>query len=472
MQPLIVLNVVGLSPKHIGPDTPNLATLANRGAMRPLTTVTPAVTCTVQSTLLTGLRPDQHGAVANGWFFENLGEIFFWRQSARLISGERVWEAARRYNPDFTCANLFWWYAMHNSADISVTPRPMYLADGRKIPDCWAAPVGLREELTQKLRSFPLFSFWGPATSIKSSQWIADCALHVRRTRAPTLTLVYLPHLDYDLQRLGPNHPQIKTALREVDAVCGILIEDATRDGAKVIVLSEYGITPVSTPIHVNRALRQSKWLEVRTELGGEHLDLAASAAFAVADHQIAHVYVRRKELTSSVAAVLRELDGVEAVFTGEERGKLGLDHPRSGDLVALARADAWFTYYHWLDDADAPDYARTVDIHRKPGYDPVELFLDPAIRFPKLTVGWRLAKRKLGFRTMMDVIPLNAALVKGSHGRVTDDPADGPVLISSDAALLPDGALAATEVKNLILDHVFARNTRHLTREDRHHVA
>ena len=456
MRPLIVLNVVGLSPKHIGQHTPCLLRLAEDGAMRSLATVTPAVTCTVQSTLLTGLLPDRHGIVANGWFFKDLGEIFFWRQSARLVSGERVWEAARRYDPDFTSANLFWWYAMHNSADISVTPRPMYLADGRKIPDCWASPSGLREELTEKLGRFPLFSFWGPATTIQSSRWIADCALHIRRTRAPMLTLVYLPHLDYDLQRLGPEHPGIKTALREIDAVCGDLIDDTRRDGAEVIVLSEYGITAVSTPVHINRELRRAGWLEARMEFGGEQLDIAASAAFAVADHQIAHVYLRRKELASEVAALLRELDGVESVFVAEQRGLLSLDHPRSGDLVALARANAWFTYYHWLDDARAPDYARTVEIHRKPGYDPVELFLDPALRFPKLSVAWRLAKRAAGLRALMDVIPLDAGLVRGSHGRRTDDPMDGPLVISSRPDLEPTGPVRADAVKALMLRRLF----------------
>ena len=337
----------------------------------------------------------------------------------------------------------------------SVITRPMYLADGRKIPDCWAQPPGLREELTKELGAFPLFSFWGPATSIRSSQWIGDCALHVRRTRAPTLTLVYLPHLDYDLQRLGPDHPAIAAALREIDAVCGALIEDASRDGAEVLVVSEYGITAVSTAIPINRALREAGWLAVRSEFGGEQVDLAASSVFSVADHQIAHVYVRRKDLMGAAAALVAELDGVETVFCGDERGRLGLDHPRSGDLVALARADAWFTYYYWLDDAKAPDYARTVDIHRKPGYDPVELFLDPAIRFPKLAVAWRLAKRAAGLRTLMDVIPLDASLVRGSHGRPTDDPADGPLVIASRADLAP-GPVPAHAVKALVLRLLF----------------
>ena len=203
MHPTLVLLIVGLTPRHLGPDTPRLSALARAGAMRPLSTVTPAVTCTVQATFMTGGQPRDHGIVANGWLFRDLMEIWLWRQSNRLVGGEKIWEAAKRRDPAFTCANLFWWYNMAATHDFGVTPRPIYKSDGRKLPDCYAQPLGLREELTQALGPFPLFHFWGPATSIASSRWIADATLHVRRTRAPTLTLAYLPHLDYDLQRLG-----------------------------------------------------------------------------------------------------------------------------------------------------------------------------------------------------------------------------------------------------------------------------
>jgi predicted AlkP superfamily pyrophosphatase or phosphodiesterase len=456
MHPTIVINVVGLTPRMIGADTPNLQQLAAVGAMRQLATVVPAVTCTAQTTFLTGLLPREHGIVANGWYFRDLSEVLFWRQSNRLVAGERVWDAARRREPAFTCANMFWWYNMYATADIGVTPRPMYPADGRKIPDCYTAPRELRDELTARFGRFPLFSFWGPATSIVASEWITRSALHVRRERKPTLTLVYLPHLDYVLQRLGPNVLQVARDLREVDALCGEIIDDARRDGARVIVLSEYGITPVSRPIDINRALRRAGFIAVREELGREQLDPGASAAFAVADHQIAHIYVAAKDRLTEVKALIAALPGIERVLDDTTKPEFGLDHTRSGELVALARADSWFTYYYWLDDAKAPDYARTVDIHRKPGYDPVELFLDPSIRLPKLSIGWRLAKRALGSRTLMDVIPLDATLVKGSHGRPTDDPVDGPVLISSDADLLPPGPVAATGVKALILRHLF----------------
>ena len=461
MQATVVIDVVGLTPALLGEHTPNLQRLVGQGGMRPLRTVVPAVTCTAQTSFLTGLPPREHGIVGNGWYFRDLSEIWFWRQSNRLVAGERLWEAGRRLDPAFSCANLFWWYNMYASADIGVTPRPMYPADGRKIPDCYAAPPDLREELTARLGRFPLFHFWGPGADIVSSQWIADCAMHVRRTRKPTLTLIYLPHLDYNLQRLGPRHPDLANDLEAIDAICGELIDQARAEGATVVVLSEYGMTEVSRPVHINRALREAGFIQVRDELGREQLDPGASAAFAVADHQVAHVYVQRAEMVAEVKALVEALPGVERVLDEHGKAELKLDHPRSGELVAVAQADAWFTYYYWLDDAKAPDYARTVDIHRKPGYDPVELFVDPEIRFPKLAIGWRLAKRALGLRTLLDVIGLDATLVKGSHGRITDRTEDGPLFISSEPGLLPEGAVAATDVKGLILDHVFGRESR-----------
>ena len=456
MRPTIVLLVVGLTPRHLGPHTPLLTAFARAGAMRPLRTVTPAVTCTVQATFMTGGLPCDHGIVANGWLFRDLMEVWLWRQSNRLVAGEKLWEAGRRRDPAFTTANLFWWYNIGASHDIGVTPRPIYKSDGRKLPDCYTQPLALRDELTRALGPFPLFHFWGPATSIASSRWIADAALHVRRTRSPTLTLVYLPHLDYDLQRLGPDHPRIAQSLRAVDTVAGDLIADAQRDGARVLVLSEYGITPVSTPIHVNRALREAGLLSVRVEDGGELLDIPQSKAFAVADHQVAHIYVRNAHMTADVKRIVAALPGVEQVLDRAGQAAVGLDHDRSGELVAIARADAWFTYYYWLDDRRAPDFARLVDIHRKPGYDPVELFFDPAIRCPALAAAWRLAARRLGFAALMDLIPLDATLIKGSHGRPTDDPADGPVFLSSEPRLLGEGAVAATDVKDIALRHVF----------------
>lgn len=466
MRPTLVLLVVGLTPRLVGPHTPNLSALARGGGMRPLTTVMPAVTCSVQATLVTGLLPRDHGIVGNGWYFRDLSEVLLWRQSNRLVAGEKLWEAAKQRDPAFTCAKMFWWYNMYSTADISATPRPMYPADGRKIPDHYAEPPELHDELDRLLGPFPLFRFWGPAADITSSQWIARATVHVMRTRKPTLTLCYLPHLDYGLQKYGPDlgDPRLQRDLSDIDAVCGELMEVARREGYRILVVSEYGIVPVRDAVHINRALREAGLIRFRMEMGREILDPGASAAFALADHQVAHVYLRPGTDAAAVKALLERLDGVAEVLDEAGKRAAGLDHPRAGELVAIAAPDRWFSYYWWLDDDRAPDYARTVDIHRKPGYDPMELFIDPALRLPKLAIARRLAQRKLGFRTLLDVIPIRGTeLVKGSHGRLTADPQDGPLVISSEPALLPEGSIPATAFKSLVLDHIFpAEVARH----------
>ncbi|HRQ25981.1 alkaline phosphatase family protein [Hyphomicrobium sp.] len=456
MHPTVVINVVGLTPSLMGQHMPRLSRFAAEGASRRLDTVTPAVTCSAQATFVTGLAPRDHGIVGNGWLFRDLMEVWLWRQSNRLVAGEPIWDAAKKRNPSFTSANLFWWYAMGAATDATVTPRPIYKADGRKLPDCWSDPPELRDELQNKLGIFPLFHFWGPATSIASSRWIAEAAKHVLATRDPTLTLVYLPHLDYVLQRLGPDDPAIATNLAEIDAVSGDLIDAANALGRRAVVLSEYGIVPVRQPVHINRALRAAGLLAVREEKGGEILDIPRCRAFAVADHQVAHVYIRDERDIPNVRALLADLAGVDHVLDCAEQKSWGVDHERSGELVAISAPNAWFTYYYWLDDTRAPDFARTVEIHRKPGYDPVELFLDPAIRFPKLSIGWRLLKKMLGFRTLMDVIPLDAGLVKGSHGRSDTPDHHSPVFLSSAPHLVPDGPVDALDVKALVLSHLF----------------
>ncbi len=457
MHATLVLNVVGLTPALLGAHTPALCAFRDAYALRSLSTVLPAVTCSVQSTFVTGTLPSVHGVVGNGWYFRELSQVWLWRQSNRLVTGDKVWDEAKRRDPGFTSANLFWWYNMYSSVDISLTPRPMYTADGRKLPDVYSEPPQLRAELTRALGTFPLFNFWGPRADVTSTRWIAQAARRVIESHAPTLTFVYLPHLDYDLQRFGPNDPRIARSLNELDATCAELLDFARQRKLRVVVLSEYGITEVTDAVHVNRALREAGYLRVREELGLEQLDAGASRAFAVADHQVAHIYVQNPADLPAVRRLCEGLPGVERVLDEASKREAGLAHPRAGELVAIARSDRWFSYYFWLDDARAPDYARTVDIHSKPGYDPVELVLNPAIKLPKLYVGRKLAARKLGFRSLLDVVPLDTRLVRGSHGRLTDRAEEGPLFMSSVPELLPAGAVAATDVRQLLLRHVFA---------------
>jgi predicted AlkP superfamily pyrophosphatase or phosphodiesterase len=453
MKRTLVINVVGLTRKLIGDHTPNLKKLLTQSAdVEPMT---PAVTCAVQATYLTGKLPREHGIVGNGWYFRDLNEVWLWRQSNRLIQGPKIWDIARAKNPNFTCSNTFWWYAMATGADYTLTPRPLYCADGSKLPDFYTAPLELREQLTQELGQFPLFQFWGPATSIKSSQWIADAAVEVEKKYAPTLQLVYLPHLDYCLQKVGPNGDTTKD-LQEIDAVVGNLLTYFENRHCRVIVLSEYGILPVDTPVHPNRILRDANLVQVKVDLGKEYLDTATSKAFSVSDHQIAHIYIQQPELISQVKALFEKQKGIARVLDEEGKREFGLDHERSGELVLLAEPNAWFTYYYWQNDKRAPDFAASVDIHKKPGYDPCELFFNPKLPAPMLSMVGKLIRKKLGFRYVMDVISMDPTQIKGSHGLAIDNPDATPIFMSTHKPLVPEKAITATDVCDLILQHVF----------------
>ena len=460
MQPVAIVNLVGLSRSLLGPHAPTLQSIVATGRVRTLRPPLPAVTTTVQSTMLTGRPVSSHGIVANGWYDRTLAEVQFWKQSNRLVQGEKLWHAARRRNPAFTCAQMFWWYNMYADVDVSVTPRPIYRADGRKLPDCHSHPPELRHELQRELGTFPLFRFWGPAASIESTAWIAEASIRVLQRQRPTLLLVYLPHLDYPLQKLGPGHPGIPAEVGRLDEVVARLKEHLDAAGVRTIWLSEYGIEPVDAAGMPNRVLREAGLLRVRDELDRELLDAGASEAFSVADHQVAHVYVRDPDRVPEVAERLGAMPEVESVLDREGRAALGIDHERSGELLLVARRGAWFGYDYWLDEERAPDFARTVDIHRKPGYDPRELFLDPARPLVKAGIAWRLLKKRLGFRTLMDVIPLDASLVRGSHGR-TEQPEEERPLLITDAELGRGGphdadAVDATAVHELALEAIF----------------
>ena len=457
MKPLLVLDGVGLTPGLL-PHTPRLAALGRAGFQATLGTVLPAVTCSAQATMLTGRLPRDHGIVGNGWYFRDLAEVLLWRQSNALVGceQEKLWHVGRRrFGPGFTVAKMFWWYNMHAAVDQAVTPRPIYPADGRKIPSLFTDPPALKDELQGLLGRFPLFNFWGPTADIRSSRWIAAATRHVMEAHRPTVTLSYLPHLDYNLQRFGPESPQAVRACGEIDAVAGELAEWAADSGRTVVVVSEYGITPVSAGIDINRVLRRAGLLRVQeVDLGWELLDAGGSVAFAVADHQLAHVYVKQPERVAEVRALLQATPGIAEVLDRETQAAHGLDHPRSGELVAVAAPDRWFTYYYWLDDARMPDFARTVDIHRKPGYDPVELFVDPTLAVPKLRIAWKLARKMLGFRYLMNVIGTDASIVRGSHGRLPARAADGPVFLCTDGSARRD-SLAMTDVRDTLLDLV-----------------
>lgn len=454
---IAILNVVGLTARHLGPDTPFLREFSRREENRTITVTPtiPAVTSTMQASFLTGKSPGEHGIVSNMWYDRDYAEHRCWKQSNHLVKGRKIWEQIRdEHDPDFTCAKVFWWNNMYSTADYQITPRPIYCANGKKVFDIQTWPMDLRKRIKRKLGKFPFPAFWGPAAGIDSSDWIAKSAIWFEEKFSPGLNLVYLPHLDYNLQRLGPDDIAVSADLQAIDRIVKDLVTHLEKRDVEVVILSEYGITAVDHPVHLNRIFREKGWLSWREELKREVLDPGNCKAFAIPDHQVAHVYVNDPAIEEEVAAVLRETEGVEKIYNREQQKEIGLDNERSGDFVVVSDERSWFTYYYWKNDRKAPDYARCVDIHRKPGYDPAELFVDPKIKFPKLRIANRLLRKMLGFRMLMDVIPLDATLVKGSHGRIPESPKDHPLLIGSFQSSDLSDTVEATAVHDILLNH------------------
>ena len=450
----MVINVAGLSRDLVG-EIPSLAAAAARGLAIDLEPVLPAVTCAVQATLVTGEPPARHGIISNGLYFADTAEVRFWEQSAHLVTAPRVWDlpsldpAARRpkseiRNPKLKVALLFWQLGLYGTADVLLTPKPVHGPGGKLVEDCYSRPADLYARLAggestlepgQPRGPFSLMHYWGPMAGLAASRWIADASLAVWREERPDLLLTYLPHLDYSGHRHGPDSDAHRAAARELEPLVAPLIAAAEADGARLIVLSEYSFVPVCRTVAPNRALREAGWLAVREVAGAEYLHPGDSRAFALVDNQVAHVYFPRTlDLAADVRRVKRllaGLDGVAEVLDRAAQHERGLDHPRSGDLVALAAPDAHFTYYWWLDDAKAPPFARTVDIHAKPGFDAAELLLDPATH----------------------AIPLSAEAIRGSHGLVPDDGRGWGVFVASPAPeeLAGRRSIRAAEVAHLM---------------------
>ena len=399
---LVVAIAVGLRQKDIS-ALPSLQSLREGGSSSSITPTLPAVTTSIQATYLTGETPAQHGIVGNGWYHRDTREIRFWLQSRSLVEKPTLIDHLQK--DGFNVANLFWWYNMGSGARWSLTPRPEYPADGRKIPSVYGEPAELPVQMQQELGTFPLFDFWGPRAGITSTRWIVDSALKIASDEDPDLLLVYLPHLDYDDQRYGPDSPQAQNSRLELDRELHRLLEGCRGKGAEAMVLSEYGIEAVDRPIFPNRCLTEAGELDVQVTSHGDLLDVHRSRAFAVCDHQVAHVYVQQGSDVKRIRQLLSGLEGVDRILEGDDLVKSGLNHRRSGEMVLIAEPGAWFAYPWWNDDRRAPDYARTVDIHRKPGYDPAELFVDPQLSFPALKIAGKVLARKLGFRNLLDVI-------------------------------------------------------------------
>jgi len=343
----------------------------------PIDTVFPAVTCTVQASFRTASTPAAHGMVANGLYHRALGKAMFWEQSAGLVAGERIWRAFR--DRGGTVAMLFWQQSIGEGVDVLCTPAPIHKHHGGMIQTCHTRPAGLYETLCKRLGGpFRLRHYWGPLASAKAGHWISRATAEVLRDPdlAPGLCLTYLPTLDYDLQRFGPGHPRAAAALSAVRAQLGSLLAAARDGGYDVVVFGDYAIGAVSGPaVLPNLALREAGMLAVRSVGGRLYPVLPDSRAFALCDHEVAHVYVRRADDVRAARDVLAALDGVGEVLAGDEAADARARHPNAGELVILADRGRWLGYPWWSDKRHRPDYATHIDIHNKPGFDPCELF-------------------------------------------------------------------------------------------------
>lgn len=431
MRKLLLLNVAALSPSEVTPETmPTLHALGQRGALSPLREAFPSLTCSSHATMVTGASPAEHGIVANGWYERDHARVFMWNRSAHQVGGETLWDAARALNPDLKVATLFWRFVADSSCDIKVTERPVYWTSGRKTFDFYTSPPALHDRLVEKLGNFPFMHFWGPFAGIKSSEWILNALRQVMREEDPDLLIGYAPYLDYEGQRFGPSAPASREALTKMDNALQALLDEAQAAGRDVAIVSDYGFTDVSRPIFINRVLREAGYLAIEEAANGDQIEAGTSRAFAVCDNQAAHVYVRATQDIEPVRALLQNASGIARVLDVAAQTEVGINHARSGELIAVAEPDAWFAYPYWLDPKRAPDFDPCIAIFDKAGFDPCELFPPPG-PFGKLHIARRVVQKMLRQAVPFDVINPDATLPRGARNIASTED-NGAVLITS----------------------------------------
>lgn len=431
---VVLLSIPGLREKDLA-SLPNLTRLAIGGGYASLVPSFPAVTCPVQANMMTGKLPREHGVVANGFYWRDQRRVEMWTSWNDCIQQPQIWDLLHERDRAITSAV---WFALHSrgsGADFLCTPAPIHNPDGSESLWCETRPDMMYREFEEQLDHFPLQHFWGPLADIQSTAWIAESAVRMADKYRPNFFYIYLPHLDYAAQKSGPDSDAAKKALGELDAELGKLadgMENAYHETPLWIVASEYSIVPVDGVVYPNRVLREAGLLKVRSADDGEQLDFAESRAWALVDHQFAHVFCAESDekTIKRAARLLKKQPGIADVLVGETLAKYGLDHPRSGEIILIAEPTHWLAYYWWLDDSQAPLFARSVDIHRKPGYDPVELF----------------------FERKTKCIPLDATLVKGSHGAPVESASQRGVLLASEPGVLNKSRYADTEIADIVL--------------------
>jgi predicted AlkP superfamily pyrophosphatase or phosphodiesterase len=400
---LIIIDVVGLTKNDLNQQKlPNISTIAQSGTSASIIPSFPAVTCSVQATLTTGYNPSEHGIIANGFFDRDTNQVSFWEQYASLVQKPRVWDILKQKNSQLKTALLFWQNSLYANSDVIITPKPIHL-DDQLVMWCYSKPIGFYEETTEKFGEFDLRWYWGPFASIKSSQWIVSAAMHTITKFKPDLMLVYIPHLDYAAQKYGPASNEFKISLKEVDEFVGEILSfleaNHLTNEYGIMILSEYGFFTVNHSISPNLILRENKLLSIRKIKGKEYVDYEHSKAFAMVDHQISHVFIKTG-YEQQVQTLFEKNDNISVVLNKSDQKKLEIDNPKSGELILCSKTNGWFNYHWWSDENYAPSFTFNVDIHRKPGFDPLELFLDKEKR----------------------TISHDTTLVKGSHGLIPEE--------------------------------------------------
>ncbi len=441
-RPVILLSIPALREKDV-PRMKQLYEMTAGGEIANLVPSFPCVTCPVQAAMTTGQDSRKHGVIGNGVYWSDRKQVEMWTAPNSFIESPQIWDLLNQHDETLESATWFPLHSKGSEAEYVCTPAPIHNPDGSESLWCYTRPTELYGTLRDRLGHFPLKHYWGPLANVTASAWIVDSAVYAAETYHPSFLYIYLPHLDYAPQKFGPDSPEVDTAVDELDAQLGRLAEGITAAyGEKPLwlVAGEYAMTPVDHVLYPNRILRGAGLLQVESRDGAEYLDLEKSRAFAMVDHQFSHIYVQdaSQAILQQIAGYFTGAPGIDEVLVGPQLAKYGLDHARSGQVVLVSSPNSWQAYYWWLDDAFAPPFARTVDIHRKPGYDPVELFVDPATRS----------------------IPLDATLVRGSHGAPVHDESQETVAICSDPGLFPNHVISDRAIFETVM-RIFGLQSR-----------
>jgi predicted AlkP superfamily pyrophosphatase or phosphodiesterase len=431
---VVLLTIPGLREKDLE-NMPKLQKLVAGGTRSALSNNFPAVTWPAQANMLTGKLPDNHGVIANGFYWREEQKVEMWTAWNKTIQSPQIWDLLHQKSSAITSAAWFPMLSKGCGADYICMPAPIHNPDGSEELWCYTQPQDFYKDLLEPLQHFPLQNFWGPIANIKSTQWIADSAGLAAHKFQPNFFYIYLPHLDYAAQKLGPDSELAITAVTELDEVIGSLEADFNHAYQQQeivwMIVSEYVITDVNHVSYPNRLLRDAGLLKI-VEQDGEHLDLENSDAWAMVDHQFSHVFIKNSDsaITRKVKQLFSGCPGIADVLANEERAQYHLNHERSGDVILISQPDSWQAYYWWNDDAKAPPFARTVDIHRKPGYDPVELHFDRTTRST----------------------PLDATLVRGSHGAPVESKEQRGILLTSTEIGAPE-SIHDTDICGLVVN-------------------